>query len=207
MRGLRRGGLAGQVLPLVAIMISALVAMGSLAIDLSGAFGAATRQRQVAESAKNAVLADQLTLGFSDAAQPQDPWKDDVVRALSAEGYTGDYEIWVYEYGESRTGAADRVVGMTVRLSETYRTDLGAILGKPTFPVASSTSWWSNPSSEGKVWRPSGAASDTGRLYAGTMEGGTVKTSSSKAVDYASLPNGTKAALAEAMSNRAGAGS
>lgn len=190
---IRARGAKGQVLPLLAVTLMALVAVLALAVDMSGAWRLRDRQTQTLELAKESSMSSLNLVKFAD-----DPALETarlVGDALAKDGYEGTAKVWYFELPESATGTANRLASVTVEISEPYRSALAWVVGSSTMTVADQLTWTTSPYSTTKVWRP---ARVTNRLYTLEIEDGALRGTTPRTITRSELPQPAKDALASA---------
>lgn len=195
----------GQVLPLVAILITLVCCFCALAVDLSGAYRAEAALAQHLEVAKDSVMADLTALKFADADPAAGPWVDDVARALSADGYHGTLRVWWVEAPRSATGDCDRLVVLRVEVGDTCESALAQLVGHPETTVSRSLTFWANPYSTSTIWRPGSSSAGSRLVYEGEVADGTWSLSH-RAASEAEVPADVGEAEAEGLSSLLGGG-
>lgn len=206
---LRRGALSGQALVMTALALVAILAVAALSVDLAGAFRASSRQSQTLELVKDASLNSLNATKFSNS--PAHDLASSVASQLAADGYIGDYELWWYECSKAEIASGhastDRLIGVELVLSQTYRCGPAAVIGTYEVPVSSSKVWTMNPYSTTVVWRPnsvSGGNAD-GAVYRGHVgEGGTLSSQTETPTTRSALPRPLEDAISAANANLAG---
>lgn len=196
---LRARGQRGQVLPVLAVTMVAIVAACALAVDVAGALRLHAAEAQTLELAKESSMSSLNLVKFAD-----DPALETarlVADALAKDGYEGTAKVWYFELPESATGTADRLASVTVEISEPYRSALAWVVGSSTMTVADQLTWTTNPYSTTKVWRP---ARVTNRLYTLEIEDGALRGTTPRTITRSELPQPAKDALASAEGHLGG---
>ena len=199
----------GQTLVMTVLALTVILAAAGLAIDLSGAFRTSARQSHTTELLKDSSLTSLNMTKFSE--NPAEDGAAQLVDELKADGYVGDYQIWWYEVGKTelaRTGHAetDRLIGVEVRLDQTYRCGIAQLMGFVDIPVGTSKAWTMIPDSTRLVWRPSVSGdAGYGRVFKGHISSDGTATSD-PAVDTAwgDLPQSLRSEIEAAEGDLAG---
>lgn len=148
----RKDARSGQVLPIVALMLTVIVCMCAMAVDLSGSYRLEASQKQRLELAKESVMSDLVALKGDDRGYAATV--DDVRAALAADGFEGTYRVIVAELPKEITGEQDRLQVVRVELEQSHRSVLAQVMGVGTTTVSSALTFSINPYSSTVVHRP-----------------------------------------------------
>lgn len=149
------------IAPMVAMLMLVLLAMAGLAVDATGAWRVRAAQQQTLELCKDSALASLNLLKYTD--EPAHSTAQLVRDELAAEGFTGTATIYYRELTQAELKAQasptlaerNRLAGVYVKLSGTYRPVLAATAGASEMSIDSELAWYTNPYSDTTVWRPS----------------------------------------------------
>lgn len=190
--GSRRGGLGGQVLPILAICIVALMAFAAVGVDMSGAYRLQADQREALAYVKEYVEAAAPSRKYTSGI---DSYVDDAKAAIANTGWGGSYTIRAYELSAGQTGSHDRVIGVEVALGGTYHTWLGGFVGRESIGVNSHVTVWVNHYSKQALQVPA-PGSPVGKMV--TSDGASVSQT------WGDLPGYLQSAINTGLANRSG---
>lgn len=203
----REPGLGAQVTVMLSLVLLLLLGMAGLAVDAAGAWRMSQSQSDTLTSARELVMNAQeavkygLKQGGTTLAAPE------TVAALVKE-YLEDSgaaehmdlaRLTVYELPQSKSGPADRYIGVLIEFTGTYETSFAQAIGVGEIPVESRTCFIVHPYATSKVWRPSTAADAIQVTYTPTGTNGAVSSKvTSTSADWASLDAELKGVLEDA---------
>lgn len=202
---LRARGQRGQVLPVLAVTMVAIVAACALAVDVAGALRLHAAEAQTLELAKESSMSSLNAQKF--ASDPAEAAYQLAADALVADGFEGTATIWYYEVPQAQMPvgrrAIDRMSVTAVEVTRTYASAFAGIaFGRPTLGVRDSIVWTSNPYSTTRVWRPS--TTPPSRAYDITIRDGTVRSKTSRSITRSTLPAAARDAIDSAVASLSG---
>lgn len=155
MKRLGSNSAPGQSLVMFALVATALVMVLGLAIDASGGWWKSQRQNDSLEIAKESALSRSNEIKF-DASDSTKRITDIVYSSLT--GNLGDLTsskvtVTAWEVPESKTGSMNRLIGVEVSVTGTYRCVFAQTFGFASIPVKNTITFTVNPYSSTEVWR------------------------------------------------------
>lgn len=155
MRRFARGCLRGQALVMFVLVAAALVMALGLAIDASGGWWKSQRQNDAIEIAKEAALSRSNEIKFD--ATDSTRALDDVIYSSLAQNLSdlegSEVSITSWEVPESKSGSMNRLIGVEVSVTGTYKCVFAQTFGFGSIPVKNNITFTINPYSSTEVWR------------------------------------------------------
>lgn len=151
--GTRR--MRGQALIMFVLVSAALVMVLGLAIDASGAWRKSQRQNDAIEIAKESALSRSNEIKFD--ATDSTRAIDEIIYASLTENLkdieSSEVSVTSWEVPETKTGSMNRLIGVEVAVTGTYRCVFAQTFGFRSIPVKNTITFTINPYSSTEVWR------------------------------------------------------
>lgn len=155
MKRFSRGALRGQALVMFVLVAAALVMVLGLAIDASGGWWKSQRQNDAIEIAKEAALSRSNEIKFD--ATDSTRAIDDVIYSSLKENLSelegSEVAVTSWEVSESESGSMNRLIGVEVSVTGTYKCVFAQTFGFGSIPVKNTITFTINPYSSTEVWR------------------------------------------------------
>lgn len=155
MKRFSRGALRGQALVMFVLVAAALVMALGLAIDASGGWWKSQRQNDAIEIAKEAALSRSNEIKFD--ATDSTRAIDDVIYSSLKENLSelegSEVAVTSWEVSESESGSMNRLIGVEVSVTGTYKCVFAQTFGFGSIPVKNTITFTINPYSSTEVWR------------------------------------------------------
>ena len=159
MKRFGKGYARGQALVMFVLVAATLVMVLGLAIDASGAWWKSQRQNDAIEIAKESALSRSNEIKFN--ATDSTRALDEIIYSSLTENLRdlGSSEVSVtsWEVPETKTGSMNRLIGVEVSVTGTYRCVFAQTFGFASVPVKNTITFTINPYSSTEVWRQSSA--------------------------------------------------
>lgn len=150
-----KGGTRGQALVMFVLVAAVLVMVLGLAIDASGAWWKSQRQNDAIEIAKEAALSRSNEIKF-DATDSTRALDEVIYSSLTqnlSELEGSEVSVTSWEVPESESGSMNRLIGVEVSVTGTYRCVVAQTFGFGSIPVKNTITFTINPYSSTEVWR------------------------------------------------------
>lgn len=159
MKRFTRGALRGQTLVMFVLVAAALVMAMGLAIDASGGWWKSQRQNDAIEIAKEAALSRSNEIKFNAADSTRA--LDEVIYSSLTENLSdlngSEVSVTSWEVPETKSGSMNRLIGVEVSVTGTYKCVFAQTFGFGTVPVKNTITFTINPYSSTEVWRQNSA--------------------------------------------------
>lgn len=150
-----KAGTRGQALVMFVLVAAVLVMVLGLAIDASGAWWKSQRQNDAIEIAKESALSRSNEIKFN--ATDSTRALDEIIYSSLTENLRdlGSSEVSVtsWEVPESESGSMNRLIGVEVSVTGTYKCVFAQTFGFGSIPVKNTITFTINPYSSTEVWR------------------------------------------------------
>lgn len=161
--------LKGQVTIMFACSLLFLLAAAALGVDAVGAWTCDQKQEDALIAVREAVMGQENYIKYSDtnSAEPISSSAAALNAALGCltdmygEGTTSkdleelgvkDAKIWAWELPRSKTGPADRIIGVEVKLTGAFRTTFARTIGIDEIPITNGIIFTVHPYSSQEVY-------------------------------------------------------
>lgn len=212
---IRHRRMDGQAVVMFTLALLIMLMMAGLAVDASGAWfqsnddgDALTLTRDHLTSNGNAIKygadgADSMSTVERLVCEALFDRRDGNGALGAASPMTGansKVTVYAYELPESKTGAADRLIGIEVRIDSSYGTTFMRIAGKDAVPVASVVDFTINPYSNQEVYDADGTARSRGFIATyKVVDGRATRLSRSTITTDSSMPASLKEKVDDAL--------
>lgn len=150
-----KGTTRGQALVMFVLVAAVLVMVLGLAIDASGAWWKSQRQNDAIEIAKESALSRSNEIKFN--ATDSTRALDEIIYSSLTENLRdlGGSEVSVtsWEVPKTKSGSMNRLIGVEVSVTGTYRCVFAQTFGFGSIPVKNTITFTINPYSSTEVWR------------------------------------------------------
>ena len=155
MKRFAKGASRGQALVMFVLVAAALVMALGLAIDASGGWWKSQRQNDAIEIAKEAALSRSNEIKF-DAADSTRALDEVIYSSLKqnlSELKGSEVSVTSWEVPESESGSMNRLIGVEVSVTGTYKCVFAQTFGFGSIPIKNTITFTINPYSSTEVWR------------------------------------------------------
>lgn len=155
MKRFAKGALRGQALVMFVLVATALVMALGLAIDASGGWWKSQRQNDAIEIAKEAALSrsNQIKFDATDSTRALDEVIYSSLKQNLSELGGSEVSVTSWEVPESESGSMNRLIGVEVSVTGTYKCVFAQTFGFGSIPVKNTITFTINPYSSTEVWR------------------------------------------------------
>lgn len=154
-----KGSACGQALVMFVLVAAVLVMVLGLAIDASGAWWKSQRQNDAIEIAKESALSRSNEIKFNAADSTRA--LDEVIYSSLTENLSdlngSEVSVTSWEVPETKSGSMNRLIGVEVSVTGTYKCVFAQTFGFGTVPVKNTITFTINPYSSTEVWRQNSA--------------------------------------------------
>ena len=147
MKKFARGALRGQALVMFVLVAAALVMALGLAIDASGGWWKSQRQNDAIEIAKEAALSRSNEIKF-DATDSTRALDEVIYSSLTqnlSELVGSEVSVTSWEVPESESGSMNRLIGVEVSVTGTYKCVFAQTFGFGSIPIKNTITFTINP--------------------------------------------------------------
>ena len=169
-QGLTESAMPGQVLISFALAFIVLLGFAALAVDATGAWMADQKQEEALTAVREAVMSHQNAIKYGEYISDREGSEPSTKTAFKICGDAiGDnlgrgadkqtdaklsrIEIYVYELPESKTGPADRYIGVMVKAEAAWKPFFGGTVGLKNIPIKNEIAFVVHPYSQTQVFR------------------------------------------------------
>jgi len=155
MKRFAKGALRGQALVMFVLVAAALVMALGLAIDASGGWWKSQRQNDAIEIAKEAALSrsNEIKFDATDSTRALDEVIYSSLKQNLSELEGSDVSVTSWEVPESESGSMNRLIGVEVSVTGTYKCVFAQTFGFGSIPIKNTITFTINPYSSTEVWR------------------------------------------------------
>lgn len=148
----------GGIMPLAVAAMLIMFAVLAFSVDQGIAYAAKARQENALDSARSACMGAASALVAKGSDDPGAALCDTAVRALRAQGFSGQVTVWFYEAPEESLPESERLWSIGLQVSEDVPTVIARGFGVATIPAASCRVVTAVPYASERVWRPDAVA-------------------------------------------------
>lgn len=155
MKRFAKGALRGQALVMFVLVAAALVMVLGLAIDASGGWWKSQRQNDAIEIAKEAALSrsNEIKFDATDSTRALDEVIYSSLKQNLSELKGSEVSVTSWEVPESESGSMNRLIGVEVSVTGTYKCVFAQTFGFGSIPIKNTITFTINPYSSTEVWR------------------------------------------------------
>lgn len=155
MKRFAKGALRGQALVMFVLVAAALVMALGLAIDASGGWWKSQRQNDAIEIAKEAALSrsNEIKFDATDSTRALDEVIYSSLKQNLSELKGSEVSVTSWEVPESESGSMNRLIGVEVSVTGTYKCVFAQTFGFGSIPIKNTITFTINPYSSTEVWR------------------------------------------------------
>lgn len=155
MKRFAKGASRGQALVMFVLVAAALVMVLGLAIDASGGWWKSQRQNDAIEIAKEAALSrsNEIKFDATDSTRALDEVIYSSLKQNLSELKGSEVSVTSWEVPESESGSMNRLIGVEVSVTGTYKCVFAQTFGFGSIPIKNTITFTINPYSSTEVWR------------------------------------------------------
>lgn len=155
MKRFAKGASRGQALVMFVLVAAALVMALGLAIDASGGWWKSQRQNDAIEIAKEAALSrsNEIKFDATDSTRALDEVIYSSLKQNLSELKGSEVSVTSWEVPESESGSMNRLIGVEVSVTGTYKCVFAQTFGFGSIPIKNTITFTINPYSSTEVWR------------------------------------------------------
>lgn len=155
MKRFAKGASRGQALVMFVLVAAALVMVLGLAIDASGGWWKSQRQNDAIEIAKEVALSrsNEIKFDATDSTRALDEVIYSSLKQNLSELKGSEVSVTSWEVPESESGSMNRLIGVEVSVTGTYKCVFAQTFGFGSIPIKNTITFTINPYSSTEVWR------------------------------------------------------